>query len=310
MTSTEMLPVQGTISIGMFDTVFQHWDLGRNNLVGYVPQEGGLVEYMTVDEAVKMFFELRLLTARELQMNIDERGLRDKMYKILPKRYFSYYIFSLSGGNKQKLAILLSNICNPALLLLDEPTSGIDPPAAQEIIRYLSGLPSHQTVLFASHRMEECLVICRRVLLLLGGKLLFDGNISDFSTISDLFYQVDIEIDIDLPRKSISGPWSTSIFLQQLLQRLQFCLSLSTETIDCCQLYERMICYSDTLIRITFEKQKCPVSVAWDVLTDHGEGCGRETNYEFASIIRSVSFRTMNMEEIFAVIIDGAKAVH
>jgi ABC-2 type transport system ATP-binding protein len=343
MTNTEMLPLSGSLLVGGFDTVREHWQLGAGNVVGYVPQEGGLVEFMTVEAAVDLFIRLRRTTllsslkltsrsASSLAQVLDrkETRMRQRMYKILPIRYFPYYIFSLSGGNKQKLAILLSNIYNPSLLLLDEPTSGIDPPAAHELIRYLSSLPASQAMIFASHRMEECLVICRRVLLLFGGRLQFDGPISEFAKVTDLFYQVDVEIEDECFQSYVSASTDfnskarMSTFVEVFLNKLQLAVSIgssgdSSGSDGGSRIFvERIVRYSNSLVRFTFEKTKCPLSVMWNVLTEWNTQCHTpqqqtqshtqtQTQIQTPSLIRSMSLRKMSMEEIFAAMVDSAK---
>lgn len=215
------------------------------------------------------------------------------MLKILPKKYLPYYIFSLSGGNKKKLATFLSNIYNPSLLLLDEPTSGIDPPAANDLIHYLSLLPPSQAMLFASHRMEECLVICRRVMLLSNGRLQFDGPICDFSKVTDLFYQIDIEI------VQSDNPCAMPQFIDMYLEMIQSALTQYV-------LPERIVRYSNCLIRFTFEKTKCPFSMAWTVL----ENMAADDDNNDAGMdcpLKTFSFRKMSMEEIFAAMMDATR---
>lgn len=325
MTDTEMLPLHGVLTLGGFDTVCDHWSLGAENVVGYVPQEGGLAEFMTVQGAIDLFISIRknamLLSpntrwSNQSELVAREQSMRLKMYNILPKRYFPYYIFSLSGGNKQKLAVLLSNIFNPSLLLLDEPTSGIDPPASHELIRYLSVLPSAQAILFASHRMEECLVVCRRVLLLFGGRVQFDGPISEFSKVTDLFYQVDVEIYEQLKggeqsnaSSLLSTPPTTvhtmTNFIDAFLRKLQFAL-LTKGPATSSPLYfafERIVRYSNTKVRFTFEKSKCPLSVVWSVLAEWKT----EAWEPQVTMLSSMSLRKMSIEEIFAAMVDAAK---
>ena len=352
MTHTDMLPLTGSLTLGHFDTVRDHWCLWAANMVGYVPQEGGMLEFMTVEAAVDLFIELRKTTilasktsnssfeSDTIALEVQAQRMKKQMYKILPKRYFSYYIFTLSGGNKQKLALLLSNIYGPSLLLLDECTSGIDPPAASEIIRYLSTLPSSQAILFASHRMEECVRICGRVLLLYGGRIQFDGPISEFSKVTDLFFQVDIEIEVVETHRTDHATEGTSPsdaltmthFLKHFLKQLQVAIAEGNsfgniDNYGSYHLFERMVRYSNSLVRFTFEKTKCPLSVLWSVVTEWntfntlvllpGEAGGEGTMTAVDRVtsitksksirIKSLSLRKMNMEEIFAAMVDAAR---
>ncbi len=147
---------------------------------------------------------------------------------IVPYKYKNYLVQSLSGGNKKKLAVALANVGCPALLAMDECTSGVAPAAAERIVRYLKHIdhqphqphpvhPAHQTLtpqgtqgsqgsqgsasnnkggaqglLFASHRIEECVSTCSRVVLLVEGAVYFDGSVLAFDELASLFYQVDV----------------------------------------------------------------------------------------------------------------------
>jgi ABC-type multidrug transport system ATPase subunit len=282
LSTDEMIPVTGNASICADDIVRNYWKLCEIGTVGYVPQDGGLLEYLTVKDAIDLFLGLR----GRLQLPLAHL---QSIFSILPKKYLSYSINSLSGGNKKKLSVVLSNITLPSLLLLDEPTSGVDPAAAERIVQYLSGISTNQGIIFASHRLDECLRICRRVFMLYSGRIQFDGKMSLFDSISDLFYQVDIGLIVNNSRSN-----NVDTFLQILVDLIR----RSTPTPDESDLFERVVVYNDSLIRITCEKYLVPLSIIWKVLQE----------LDSIKMIAKYSFRRMDMEEIFAILQAGTNS--
>jgi ABC-type lipoprotein export system ATPase subunit len=168
-----------TLLISGLDVVGDVWAAARTLQLGYVPQSGGLLESLTVRYQLELFGELKSARAAFMQGNgaclspsMPSSRNECGTYSTVPDRYLDYPCQSLSGGNKKKVAVALANLFRPSLLLLDEPTSGVDPVAADQIIRML--LPQTQTqpggepqqpqqqqqlqqrpqgILFASHRM-------------------------------------------------------------------------------------------------------------------------------------------------------------
>lgn len=86
---------------------------------------------------------------------------------------------NLSGGQRQRLAIAAALVHEPALLLLDEPTTGLDPHARQEIWRILEDLRRRRgtTLVLTTHYMEEASVLCERIVILDHGRILADGSV-------------------------------------------------------------------------------------------------------------------------------------
>jgi ABC-type multidrug transport system ATPase subunit len=275
-----MFPVSGDLSVSGLDTVLDHWSIAACGAVGYVPQEGGLLEFMTVKEAIDLFVGLRSRSSPAAPAH----RVYEQFYSILPRKYFSYTIKSLSGGNKRKLAVVLSNINAPSLLLLDEPSSGVDPAAAERIVQYLCDLPAAQGLLFASHRLDECLRVCGRVLMLLGGRKQFDGPMAALDSVSDLFYQVDVHLVVDKDNSDVGPP-------------MEIFLDLFSGYLNCRMAIERIVVYSPGLVRLTLEKMIIPYSEAWGTL-DKLQG---------DEIVEKYAFRRMDMEEIFSIMVSASK---
>jgi ABC-2 type transport system ATP-binding protein len=141
-------------------------------LVGYVPQIFSLYRDMTVKENLEFIariYEERDYRARALKL-MEELGL-DAYANILSGR--------LSGGWKQRLSLAAALIHDPKLLLLDEPTAGVDPKARREFWNYISYLTTTGiTALVSTHYMDEA-ERCNRLAYVVYGELMAEGTISE-----------------------------------------------------------------------------------------------------------------------------------
>ena len=98
----------------------------------------------------------------------------------------------LSRGQQQRVAIARSLLTTPSLLLLDEPTTGLDPRSRRDVQQLLGSLRSDQqvTILLCTHDLEEALILCDRVLLMDRGRLLADGTPEQLGPLEDLFFRL------------------------------------------------------------------------------------------------------------------------
>ncbi|CAM9893019.1 unnamed protein product, partial [Hapterophycus canaliculatus] len=78
---------------------------------------------------------------------------------------------TLSGGNKRKLSLAVALIGGPPVLLLDEPSSGMDPGARRSMWEVISSLSASRSVILTTHSMEECEAVCGRLGIMVGGRL-------------------------------------------------------------------------------------------------------------------------------------------
>jgi ABC-2 type transport system ATP-binding protein len=138
--------------------------------IGYMPQRFGLYEDLSVEENLRLYADLRGLP-------VDERALRFEQLLAFTdlKRFTSRRAGKLSGGMKQKLGLACALVRKPRLLLLDEPSVGVDPISRRELWRMVSGLKDEGVgVVWSTSYLDEA-EACDHVLLLNGGKLLFQG---------------------------------------------------------------------------------------------------------------------------------------
>lgn len=145
------------------------------DLFGYVPDEFGLYDNLKVWEYMDFFascYGLSGLVARERCTNLLEQ------VKLADKEDF--FVDSLSRGMKQRLCLARAMIHDPKLLILDEPTSGMDPRARVEFKELLKELCAEgKTILVSSHILSELAQMCTDIEIIDAGKIVLSGNMGD-----------------------------------------------------------------------------------------------------------------------------------
>jgi ABC-2 type transport system ATP-binding protein len=137
--------------------------------VGWVPQQAALYRRLTVEENLLLF--------ARLEGHEDPRASAEEMLELagLGERR-DEVVARLSGGNQQRINIAIGLLSRPAVLLLDEPSVGLDPRQRARLWEFVSGLAGRgTTVIFSTHDIQEAERYGRRLLVLADGESLFDG---------------------------------------------------------------------------------------------------------------------------------------
>ena len=158
----------GSVTVNGFDVVEKSLDVRR--IVGYLPEHNPLYLDMYVREFLKFIAKIQLpsnqINSRIDQM-IEETGLGDEQHK---------KINALSKGYRQRVGLAQAIIHDPQVLILDEPTTGLDPNQLVEIRALIRRLGQQKTVLLSTHIMQEVEAICDKVLIINKGKIVADDN--------------------------------------------------------------------------------------------------------------------------------------
>ena len=143
--------------------------------IGYLPEERGLYPKKKIREQLVYFGMLKGLSkqqAREATVKwVDRMGMNEHIDKKLE---------TLSKGNQQKIQLAVTLLCNPQLIILDEPFSGLDPVNAMLLKEVISEMIEEgSAVIFSSHQMNYIEEFCNNISILNGGKIAVDGCITD-----------------------------------------------------------------------------------------------------------------------------------
>ncbi|MCL2019660.1 MAG: ABC transporter ATP-binding protein [Oscillospiraceae bacterium] len=166
--------------------------------IGLVPQDLALYETLSARENLEYFGKLYGIYGAELKKRVDETlevlGLSDVGKKV-PKKF--------SGGMKRRLNIGCAIIHKPELLILDEPTVGIDPQSRNHILDFVDEINRQgTTVLYTSHYMEEVERLCSRVCIMDAGRVIADGTVGQIAK-STIFEEM-ITLKIKEPSPSLT----------------------------------------------------------------------------------------------------------
>jgi len=141
-----------------------------HRIIGLTLQETRFIDKLRVSETLKLFAAFFNLGKERVNEIIEIVGLEEKRKS---------YVVNLSGGQRQRLAIGIALINNPAILLLDEPTTGLDPNARREIWEILIGLreKSETSMILTTHYMEEAENLCDYIIIIDNGVILREGTL-------------------------------------------------------------------------------------------------------------------------------------
>lgn len=177
MISGLLKPDQGQVSIGEIDV--WHSPKEAKRILGLVPQDLALYEELTARENLMFWGSLFRLPRSELKANIevwlDRVGLKGRGREAVSK---------FSGGMKRRLNLAIGLVHNPKVVLLDEPTVGIDPQARKNILDIIREIVKEgSTILFTTHHLEEAEALCDRIAIIDHGKILETGSVEELAKV-------------------------------------------------------------------------------------------------------------------------------
>ncbi len=144
--------------------------------IGYMPQVASFPDNLTVSEVFNMISDLRKQQINGSAEIIKTLNLQPELNK---------KIRTLSGGNKQKVSACIALMFNPKIIILDEPTAGLDPVAAANLKKkIIEQRNAGKTIILTSHIMAEIEELSDNILFLIEGKIVFNGKVSDLVELS------------------------------------------------------------------------------------------------------------------------------
>jgi ABC-2 type transport system ATP-binding protein len=182
-----LAPSTGEISV-MGHNVLQN-PIAAQREIGYLPEGAPSYEDMTVMASLKFIGQARGFFGQELTQRIDSVVSKVELESVLLNR-----VETLSKGFRRRLGIAQALIHDPKVLILDEPTDGLDPNQKHQVRELIRNLSEDKTVIVSTHILEEVSAVCTRAMILAKGEIVFDGTPSELAAKSDFHNAVTIRL--------------------------------------------------------------------------------------------------------------------
>jgi len=172
---TGYLPASsGTVKVAGFDVFEEPYEVKRR--IGYLPETPPLYPEMTVRGYLKFVASIKGVRrgqmATELERVAHATGVADVMDRLIQ---------NLSKGYRQRVGVAQALLADPPVLILDEPTEGLDPSQRAEVRQLIKGLSGKHTVILSTHLLSEVTVTCERVLILNQGRMVAFDEIKNLA---------------------------------------------------------------------------------------------------------------------------------
>ncbi len=165
--------------------------------VGYLPEQPPLYPEMTVQEYLTFAAELKGVKKAERKEQVCRAARRTGLEAVLPR-----LIRSLSKGYKQRVGIAQALLSSPRLIILDEPTVGLDPAQVIEIRKLIRELGRAHTVILSSHILSEVQAVCQQILILSKGHLAAAGSLEELTADGKSLEEVFLELTDGEPEEA------------------------------------------------------------------------------------------------------------
>lgn len=229
--STTMRMITGTLQpdggVVRFDGAPIADDLtAAKRRVGYLPESNPLYDELLVSEYLEYVAELRGLTPEQTRSGVsdavDETDIADVFYRPVGE---------CSKGYRQRVGLAAAILHRPEVLVLDEPTEGLDPNQRVEIRRLVGSLGRERTVLLSTHVMQEVEATCSRLVILSRGRLAAEGGVQDLISSRSGGARYVVEAVGDGVAQALAGLRGVSGHTaEQLVDRLRVCLDVADGT--------------------------------------------------------------------------------
>ncbi|WP_405565883.1 ATP-binding cassette domain-containing protein [Polaribacter sp. Asnod6-C07] len=164
--ATLQSPDSGSITFGDINVLDDNMSLRK--VLGYLPQSFGVYPKMSAQELLEYFATLKGISKKSDQQKLIKEVLEiTNLYEVRHK-----YVAGYSGGMKQRFGIAQLLLNNPKLIIVDEPTAGLDPAERHRFLNVLREVGTNCTVIFSTHIVEDVKELCNEMAILNGGKIL------------------------------------------------------------------------------------------------------------------------------------------
>jgi ABC-2 type transport system ATP-binding protein len=179
-------PNSGTVFVNEIDVLQNPKEAQKN--IGYLPEHNPLYTDMYVREYLQFQAAIFKVDKSQIEPCIEKVGLTTEANK---------KINQLSKGYQQRVGLAAAILHNPKVLILDEPTTGLDPNQLVEIRALIKELGKDKTVLFSTHIMQEVEAVCDRVIIIKKGAVLVDKKLSELQSSVQQIIEVAFNVSVD-----------------------------------------------------------------------------------------------------------------
>jgi ABC-2 type transport system ATP-binding protein len=163
-------PDEGRIRLGDIDVVSQKEEVRKT--LGYLPQEFGVYPKVSAEKLLDHFAVLKGIAERRARKEVVEALLRQvNLWEVRRQKLGGY-----SGGMRQRFGVAVALLGNPKLLIVDEPTAGLDPAERVRFLNLLSELGENSVVLLSTHIVEDVSELCTRMAIIDRGEILLEAE--------------------------------------------------------------------------------------------------------------------------------------
>lgn len=209
----------GTVTINNEKVTSSNHEIRKN--IGYLPEHNPLYTELYIKEFLTLTAGFYKLSNKKKHVKevIEMTGLGPEQHK---------KIKALSKGYRQRVGLAQALIHNPSILILDEPTTGLDPNQLEEIRSLIRNISKEKTVLFSTHIMQEVEAICNRVIIINQGKIITDGSV-DQVKLGKLVAKQQVFVEFSTPINKSSLLKIPDVGDVQQITEKSFVLTSSTE---------------------------------------------------------------------------------
>lgn len=268
--TTTMNILTGYLSASDGDVIIDEIDVLTDPLkaktkIGYLPEQPPVYPDMTVKEYLHFIYDLKKVKKNRNISQKKEEYLQQIMDLVKISDVKERMIRNLSKGYRQRVGLAQALVGDPQILILDEPTVGLDPAQIIEIRELIRQLAKTRTVILSSHILSEVQAVCDRIIILHQGRIVADGSTQELA--EHLSGSRQIEMEIEGNQKTI----------QELLRKIPSVVKVESGEKNNYTVFLADDCHDSTSIRRSIFK----------------------TLSQADCIILSMSKRSMNLEEIF-----------
>ncbi|MCG8761575.1 gliding motility-associated ABC transporter ATP-binding subunit GldA [Tenacibaculum finnmarkense] len=181
-----ILPSEGTVFVSGIDVLKNPIEAQKK--IGYLPEHNPLYLEMYVREYLQFQAGIYKVSKTKIPEVIEKVGLTSEAHK---------KIGQLSKGYRQRVGLAAAILHNPEVLILDEPTTGLDPNQLVEIRELIKELGKDKTVLISTHIMQEVEAVCTRVIIINKGKIVIDKPIAELKTSKEQIIKVTFDYKLE-----------------------------------------------------------------------------------------------------------------